>query len=230
MDRNGLYNLAIQCARLNDAGCALGCEHCQFNVFNYGLPITEASLLKANAYTDFYNQKAVVQEAKEQVNIESIVRWVGIIVVCIVFLWTCSSIKSCGSPPGDTIPQELIPSNNPELVWLRDNPNRLSNIPIVFQLMEQYGVPDVNGDGKIDCIDYSVWFRLLYGSDARLIINRNPNNGMNHMFVRIWYNNDQILDLEPQGDAQRYMMSLIWGMRYDPRFNRDVTSSWGNVR
>jgi len=89
-------------------------------------------------------------------------------------------------------------------------------------------VVDVNRDGKVDCIDYSVAFYKLYGDNAQIIHNKNPRSGMNHLFIRIWDGNG-VLDIEPQGTPDLYMMSLIWGTRYDPYYNNNVTSSWGQM-
>ncbi|MCL1836274.1 MAG: hypothetical protein FWG46_01870 [Treponema sp.] len=123
----------------------------------------------------------------------------------------------------------INPEDDPDLVYLRDNPNQIQNVPLVLVVMQKYGVPDLNEDGKVDCIDYSIWFRMLYGSNAKIIINNNPKTGMNHMFIRIWYNGYEIMDVEPQGTPTRYSMGLIWGMRYNPNYNKDVTSQWTHV-
>jgi hypothetical protein len=119
--------------------------------------------------------------------------------------------------------------NDPDVIHLRNNPNQLANIPIVFRVMQRYGVPDVNGDGVINCIDYSIRFRMLYGSDAKLMINNNRRNGMNHMFIRIWTRPGQFIDVEPQGTPTLYSMGLIWGTRYDLEYSRDVTNHWTHV-
>lgn len=223
MDSGALYALAIECAKKHDIGCELDCANCQFNVFNYGLPISEASLLKANAYTAYYDKKDEIIEADIVENVASIIRWVAVIVVSLVFLWTCTSFRSC-TQPEDTIPDHDMP----EAIYLRDNRNKVSNIPLIFEVMRKYGVPDVNRDSKVDCIDYSLWFRMLYGSKARITVNVNPSSGMNHMFIRIVSGYD-VIDLEPQGDEFRYSMGSVWGSRYDPRYNRDETSKWSHV-
>jgi len=116
-----------------------------------------------------------------------------------------------------------------EARYLAENPNRIENIPRILRIMRDIGVPDMNRDGKIDCIDYSTLFRTFYGSNARIIINNNPRTGMNHMFIRILYNGSGVMDIEPQGTPDRYSMGLVWGMRYNPFFNRDVTSQWTHV-
>ena len=215
MNRKDLYNVAFQCARLREQGCAMGCGQCQYNIFNYGLPVTEASLLKANAYTDYYHRLSIHKEITQAETISTIGRLIILAIFCIFFIWACSSIRSCVSP------KDLIPEDIPELVWLRDNPNLLSNIPIVFRAMELVGVSDVNGDGKVNCIDYSVYFRLFYGSEARVMSNRNDT--MNHMYIRIGQGKSAI-NLEPQGTAERYLMEEIWGDRYNFRFSQDRTA------
>jgi len=117
-----------------------------------------------------------------------------------------------------------------EIKFLLSNPNRIENIPRILKLMCQDGIWDVNKDGLINCIDYSVVFRILYGSNARIIINKNPVNGMNHMFIRVWYNVDtEYIDVEPQGTPDRYSMGLIWGVKYNYIHNRDVTNQWTHV-
>jgi hypothetical protein len=94
--------------------------------------------------------------------------------------------------------------------------------------MRRAGVPDWNEDGNIDCIDHSITFRALYGSNAKIIINYNPDRNMNHMFIRIYYGSD-VMDVEPQGTPDRYSMGLIWGVQYDTAYNRDVTAEWGQI-
>jgi hypothetical protein len=122
----------------------------------------------------------------------------------------------------DTIEQEAI--------YLANHPNELDNIPRILRLMQRAGdPPDMNKDELIDCIDYSCFFRLLYGSNARLIINTNAGQKMNHMFVRVIYDGDQFMDIEPQGTWDRYSMGLIWGVKYNTYYNRDVTAQWTQV-
>jgi hypothetical protein len=43
-------------------------------------------------------------------------------------------------------------------------------------------VYDVNGDNQINCIDYAILFKMMYGHAARIIRNENPRTGMHHLF------------------------------------------------
>lgn len=104
--------------------------------------------------------------------------------------------------------------------------NQPSNISAIIRLIQLAKVKDINFDGLVNCIDFSITFRNLYGDMATLIINRNPNTGMNHMFVRVW-DGTSIIDIEPQGKPNNYSMGGNWSMVYDPAYNTDVTSIWG---
>ena len=258
MDKGSLYNVAMQCARLHDSGCALGCGACQYNIFNYGLPVNEASLLKANAYSDYYTRKEVFSEVSTGRSAAELGPLVALLLIVGAFFYTCHTFKSCVTlqPAQVTVvnPSQEVTDRekevtaailqffmnaveaerkpltvDEELQYLKTNPNVLDNIPRILNYMKRVGVKDVNKDGKIDCIDYSLTFRSLYGSNARIIINVNQPMGMNHMFIRIRYNSTEIMDIEPQGTADRYSMGAIWGVKYNPYYNKDVTSQWTHV-
>ena len=219
MKKDYLYNIALKCAELNNNGCALGCAQCQFNVFNYVSDIREASLLKANAYTDYFNRQKIEQDYKDNLEANTL----GALLIFVIFIGllvgTCSGIKSCFSP-GD-----LLPDQREEIQYLAANRNNPENIIRILALMKDIEIPDWNEDGKIDCIDYSITFRMLYGSNARLIINDNPRTGMNHMFIIVRTTGSSV-HIEPQGTPQRYAMAAVWGMKYDSFYNKDVTILW----
>jgi len=122
--------------------------------------------------------------------------------------------------------QQQVRSNVDERTYLRENQNKPENINRVLAYMNKHGVKDRNSDGKVNCIDYSVTFRELYGSQAELIINVNNATNFNHMFIQLRHNG-KVIDVEPQGTPDRYAMNLVWGMRYNRAFNRNATSGWG---
>lgn len=95
---------------------------------------------------------------------------------------------------------------------------------------------DVNGDGMVNCIDYSVafketWDRIYYTRMDRcnFVINKNPVTGFHHMFIRVtptYYPWEDIL-VEPQAspgiydkDKSRLYVNVYWGDRYDGRYNK----------
>ncbi|GHT57379.1 hypothetical protein FACS1894109_09280 [Spirochaetia bacterium] len=85
----------------------------------------------------------------------------------------------------------------------------------LVQTKEQ--VRDVNRDGKINCIDYTVTFYSIYGPEAKMM--RIYNNDMNHLFIRVGGR-----DIEPQRlDGS---MENAWGSRYKPGESWDETYEW----
>jgi hypothetical protein len=91
-------------------------------------------------------------------------------------------------------------------------------------------ITDVNGDGKVNCIDAAVLFyrAFPYHDDVRIVQNTNSNTGMNHLFnyVRI---NGEWQAVEPQSLIQGYGtwdMHNVWGGRYDARYDMDATMEY----
>jgi len=82
---------------------------------------------------------------------------------------------------------------------------------------------DVNNDGKVNCIDYAITYKVWWdtnnpGSAYRCEIVRNVNkaSGMNHLFVRVRNKEHVWIYIEPQ---QGCTMEEFWGTRYNPVFN-----------
>ena len=227
MTGDQLCAIAIQCERLKAVGCARGCQNCQYNVFNYVDDVREASLLQANAASIVTNQQEILRKANQAETASMMGPLLAIIVMIVLGMFAC---HACANP-GQTILQMemngkqsgLMPEA--EIRWLKAHPNNPQNIPRIIRCLKQ-GVYDVNKDGRVNCIDYSILFRMLYGSNARLYINRNPWKDMNHMFICV-HHNGTVMYVEPQGEPDRYMMGLIWGVRFDINYNTDVTSTWG---
>lgn len=83
---------------------------------------------------------------------------------------------------------------------------------------------DMNGDGLINCQDYSVLFHYLwnrkYKALCMMTINRNPKTGMNHMFITI-YLGCNVYHIEPQYPEWFYIMETVWGDKYDSRYDEN---------
>ena len=235
MQNNELYEIAFRCAELNANGCAQDCMHCQYNIYNYVSDVREGSLLLANATTNFHrifvSDQIEAQQIKQS-NIRTIVTVLVISAVCLIGMGKCVAYVT--APPQPVFPNapkaeaEVIEQVKPktELQYLRENQNKPENISRVLAYMNKQGVKDKNRDGKVNCIDYSMTFRELYGDNAKLIINKNDKLGMNHMFIQVVQGARRI-DVEPQGTPEHYAMNAFWGMKYEPAYNKDVTSGWG---
>lgn len=94
----------------------------------------------------------------------------------------------------------------------------------------QANLKDINGDGLINCIDYSNLF--YYYSPfkySEVVVNLNPKGpqgGMNHQFnvVKI---GGELVFVEPQGKTnQAYDPQIFWGSRYNAAYNQIQKNNW----
>jgi len=89
---------------------------------------------------------------------------------------------------------------------------------------------DVNNDGKVNCIDAAVLFYQWYPnrSKVRIIINRNKQTGMNHLFNAVLI--DGIWQtIEPQAafsHQSSYWMFKVWRSDYNSALDRDATENY----
>jgi hypothetical protein len=103
MREDKLYAVALRCAELNDSGCECDCVNCQYNIFNYVDDVREASLLKANAYTDYHKQSIIIKESKDIITANTYAPLVALIMIIGLFAYCCSSVKSCFTPSHSTV-------------------------------------------------------------------------------------------------------------------------------
>ena len=97
----------------------------------------------------------------------------------------------------------------------------------------QERVYDMNKDGKINCVDYAVMFKVtwdeLYPDLAgKCQIIRNFGPKMNHLFVHVWDVHNYDIEIEPWATyPQRYRMYENWTGVYDPKYNNyGETETW----
>lgn len=88
-------------------------------------------------------------------------------------------------------------------------------------------VTDINDDGLVNCIDYSITFKRLWdkqynSKDCEIV--RNKSSSMNHLFIRVrQYGGRPWECIEPQAakkDITKYFMEDFWSSaEYNPLFN-----------
>lgn len=107
---------------------------------------------------------------------------------------------------------------------LAEDRNNPDNIVLILALLQVQDLEDRNDDDLINCIDYAKRFRELYGNQARLMVNYNPNTDMNHMYIKIRLGGNKYIEIEPQAGSDRgYTMQEFWGNVFDPAYSRDAT-------
>jgi hypothetical protein len=79
---------------------------------------------------------------------------------------------------------------------------------------------DINGDGKINCQDASIWFYLKYPYEVRIIVNDELHHAFNAVKI-----GDNWKCIEPQAFVYSkkgsYFMEDRWGSEYDSTYNED---------
>jgi hypothetical protein len=89
---------------------------------------------------------------------------------------------------------------------------------------------DVNADGLTNCIDAAVrfYYHFPYKDYVCILVNRNPNTGMHHLFNGVLINGVWRA-IEPQAYYKLhniYYRRDIWGNQYDHTLNRYVTKDY----
>lgn len=92
----------------------------------------------------------------------------------------------------------------------------------------QSQVYDLDEDGKVNCVDYAIMFKLVWDksyprlkANCTIIRNRNWLTDMNHLFICIIDNTGENIWVEPGTfNPSNYRMENVWGDRYDPLCNR----------
>ena len=97
-------------------------------------------------------------------------------------------------------------------------------------------VYDRDGDGLVNCIDYTVtfkkeWDKVMPPNQCEVVRNydHEGRSKMNHLFVRVRLTSDgEWLYVEPQAKYNNYKMSDFWGKRkYNPKYNYyEETNDW----
>lgn len=97
----------------------------------------------------------------------------------------------------------------------------------------QMCVTDFDKDGKINCIDYTISFKLTWDKfypdlkhKCTIIRNVNPRSGMNHLFIKV---GDQFVEPWSYNINKYTMEDNWWNGSYDPRYNiYGETQRWLN--
>jgi len=130
------------------------------------------------------------------------------------------------NPPGQIKTTLTIPEKTNIITDESSNINQtLRKVSTAFKYKT-----DVNGDGLTNCIDAAVSFYQFYPdkNKVRILCNRNPNTGMNHLFNSVLTEGVWV-EVEPQAyfsGHPDYFMETSWGNQYDSQYNLDVTEKW----
>ena len=114
------------------------------------------------------------------------------------------------------------------------NDERLYDVLSPLYKQTHYYITDVDKNGEINCVDYSITFKILYDMNQTIDwykgnceIVRNSNEDFQHLFIRVRYDPYSEWEyIEPQNISPATMDS-VWGMKYNPIYNiYGETNKW----
>jgi hypothetical protein len=227
-----LFELATACAEHKIRGtCNKDCAHCASNISIYGLSPTRAVLIQqaANVKVERRYNADRQYEAKLRGYAEDrhrVVRATGIVQLVyflIVILIIIVPFLIHGATKKKEAPQ--APSSQPTI----QKPVAVEDLfEPIRQTLRKITIKDMNDNGAVTCVDYTIQFYTLYPdkSKVRMIQNYNHDTGWNHLFVCV----DGVM-VEPSAYLDRenkdrwFDMVKYWGNTYNPKWNKDVTIS-----
>jgi hypothetical protein len=252
-----MYYFAKDCATHKYNGdCNRQCKDCASNIIKYGIDpqqavmLQHAAELKMDHVLTMRHKRRMEEEEYEQAKARNArsthiaangIAWtylIGFPLIIFIFLF---NVKGCFGRPLHDTPQpafreSVAPQQNhrelppPQVQYrsedLTDDEELTANTWAAMVAMRIYDV-DMNGDGKINCIDYTLQYWQYYPNQdyIRIIWNNNPYNGFNHLFVYMLE-----VPVEPQGGVYNGNMHVVWGDRYDPKYDRDVTDLFDQIK
>ena len=183
-----------------------------------------ASCLRAYKFQECYKQLALCDQLRLDSNAEYIaaqmeltrtyvitrkkqiiqIRTIVIIVALLFILFVCTKAYS----------QSLYTNYYTEDKWIVDTLNRTHS-----------QVKDVNHDGVVNCIDYTITYKRLwdlqYPTDCcEIVRNYNVHTEWHHLFISVrGTNKAKWIFIEPQGTQFNYRMTDYWKDKYDPTYN-----------
>lgn len=239
-----LRRFAHECAKHKAYRTCNGvCRSCGLNISAYSIPKEDAVIMQQMAELDIGEdikrrhqaieyQQAEAKAARSAAKVQLII-WAIIITVCISLIMYCrsSAAKSTNSMSTQTTTQSVSTVTTPVSKQTPVDPL----VPIRSTL-KQVTKRDMDGDGKVACVDYTLMFYDTYPNknNVRVIWNKNTVNDMNHLFVKVWVNGEW-MPVEPQAyinpvTDRWFSMRKYWGSKYSPDYDLDVTANVEKIR
>jgi hypothetical protein len=237
-----LRRFAHECARHKIyKTCNNMCQRCALNVSAYSITKEDAVIIQQMADLDIGEAAArrhriavEQQDAYARQKKISVLTWAIFIIPCI-FLFAL--FRSCATEAKN----DRITRRETQSVPVIETPVRKQAAvdvlaPIRSTLNRVTKRRDIDGDGAVTCVDYTLMFYDTYPNknNVRIVWNKNASVNMNHLFVKVLVNS-QWMPVEPQAYVNPvtdrwFSMRKYWGTRYNSNYDLDVTSNVESIR
>lgn len=152
-----------------------------------------------------------------------------LMITVFLFATGCAMVKSNNSAPTANEIDFYVPPEGPAgpaPVIPSVKAVRAASIAIP-QTLELVQAIDVNGDGLVNCIDYTIQFWMFYPNknEVRIIWNKHPTNGWNHLFaeVGIYTVECGAFTWTTNQDHKHWKIDWFWPRAYNPTYDVNVT-------
>jgi hypothetical protein len=238
-----LRRFAHKCAEHKAYGtCNSMCRTCALNISAYSISPENAVITQQMAELDVQEKiadRCAEADAERTATNRRLIIWVILIAACAFMIM---QYRSCMSEAkNNRITQKAVQSVPAVKTPVIDTTVRKQAavdvlVPIRSTLSQVTKQRDMNGDGNVTCIDYTLMFYDTYPNknNVRVMWNKNTATGMNHLFVKVWVNGEW-LPVEPQAYVNPitdrwFSMRKYWGTKYSPNYDMDVTPNVEKIR
>jgi hypothetical protein len=238
-----LRRFAHECASHKAYGtCNNMCQNCALNISAYSIPREEAVIIQQMAELDvgqtLARQRQVLAEQRAETSAErKNVRLLVWVILIGIGVSPFIQLRSCRAETNnDRITQREAPVVAAIEPPVRKQAPADPLAPIRSTLNQVTKQRDMNGDGKVTCVDYTLMFYDAYPNknNVRVVWNKNNTANLNHLFVKVWVNG-QWMPVEPQAYVHPvtdrwFSMRKYWGTKYSPNYDLDVTPNIEKIR
>ncbi|MDR1046535.1 MAG: hypothetical protein LBL64_02065 [Treponema sp.] len=226
-DRQMMYKFALDCAEHKIYNnCDKNCNNCASNIGMYNLSHQDAVMLQHAAEMETQHRFQLQHEQRMR-NLKEVKmqKQANVFTVITVFVFIVLSIMLTM-----WIFRMIMPKPEPQQ---SANHNEIHAVNIFRTLLRIYPV-DMNGDGKITCIDYAIEFYNIYPlqDSVQIVVNHNYARNWHHLFVYVdGVAVEPSAALAPGKDGNIYVnMESFWGDVYNPKYDTDVTAYWDLIK
>jgi hypothetical protein len=255
-----LYQFAVDCATHKyNRSCSEECYRCPSNISLYTDDRKAAVMIQHSANIAVQNRLNATRQIELDLDKERrIKKWqrraidisdwpiwgvlkVAAIILAIMVVYQFLTDKKPDttytvSPPVEVVEPAPVVVKQSEPVKptiIKPVPMATDPLPLIRETLSRIYSVDMNSNGRVDCVDYTLQFYQYYPdrSKVRIMYNHNLKTDWAHLFVRV-----DGIDIEPgaylrKSNTEKWFgMQKFWGDVYAPRYDVDMTFAIDKIR